>query len=60
MLPSVNSKMASFEAFVENAVKPGPERVIPGCACVAMNKDGTYPLKTCVSVKNEPTDEQLR
>lgn len=36
------TKMASFEAFVENAVKPGPDRAIPGCACVAMNKDGIY------------------
>jgi hypothetical protein len=38
-------KMSSFEAFVENAVKPGPERAIPGCACVAINKDGTWSRK---------------
>ena len=48
MLPSAWSKMASFEAFVENAVKPGPDRVIPGCACVAMNKDGMYHLVTLI------------
>lgn len=38
------TKMASFEAFMENAVKPGPERAIPGCACVAMSKYGIYTL----------------
>jgi hypothetical protein len=36
--------MADFEAFVKNAVKPGAERAIPGCACVALNKDGMYTL----------------
>jgi len=46
MTSSARSKMASFEAFVENAVKPGPDRAIPRCACVAMNKDGIHTLKT--------------
>jgi hypothetical protein len=46
MSPSARSKMAGFEAFVENAVKPAPDRAIPGCACVAMNKDDIHTLKT--------------
>jgi hypothetical protein len=32
--------MADFEAFVLNAVKAGLDRVVPGCVCVALDKDG--------------------
>jgi hypothetical protein len=51
-------KMASFEAFVENAVKPGPYRTIPGCACVAMNKDGKYNSQNLNCVRYKQADGQ--
>lgn len=35
--------MAAFDEFVEKAVKPGPERAIPGCVCVVMSsRDGMF------------------
>jgi hypothetical protein len=43
--------MASFETFVENAVKPGHGRVITGCACVAINKDGIPPSNTHICIQ---------